>query len=137
MSTSHPPEYEITPWPHTLIRYFDNNHLPAHLAQVSSPFARLARQMDRQLAQGAEKTVALRKLLEAKDAAVRSALDSIPWSPVPGEWVMGKAPVRDDGYPVLVGWFRGYVESAVYAQLDCEDGDIRTVYAVTLEPAHD
>lgn len=42
---------------------------------MSEPFGRLARQLDESLPTGPELSTALRKLLEAKDAAVRAALD--------------------------------------------------------------
>lgn len=70
------PEGEAPKPPHRLIRYFAYEHLPARLQEVSRPFHDLAAQLDTMWgrADGAELTVALRKLLEAKDAAVRSAL---------------------------------------------------------------
>lgn len=43
---------------------------------VSKPIAKLAKQIDEQLPDCAEKTVGLRKLLEAKDALIRAALES-------------------------------------------------------------
>lgn len=58
-----------------IMRYFEYAHLPAHLQTVSKPFGVLAEDLHSLLPNGAEKVVALRKLLEAKDAAVRSALD--------------------------------------------------------------
>lgn len=60
-----------------ILRYFSYEHLQiAALKQISKRFALLAHELEQELAPGPEKTVALRKLLEAKDAAVRSALDS-------------------------------------------------------------
>lgn len=59
-----------------LLRYFEFDHLrEGALRNASRPFHALAHELDDLLPGGAEKTVALRKLLEAKDAAVRSALD--------------------------------------------------------------
>jgi len=56
-----------------LMKFFSYSHLPAKLQAVSESFAYLAcRIMD--LPRSAERTVALRKLLESKDAAVRAAL---------------------------------------------------------------
>lgn len=49
-------------------------HLPAHLQEVSRPFADMAQQIVDTLPRNPERTVALRKLLEAKDAAVRALL---------------------------------------------------------------
>ena len=59
----------------TLLRYFANAHLPEHLQRISRPYGELAQIMVDTLPAGAETTVALRKLLESKDCAVRSALD--------------------------------------------------------------
>lgn len=56
-----------------LLTYFRWRHLPAHLQDISVPFARQALKIA-EGAQNPEATVALRKLLEAKDAAVRAAL---------------------------------------------------------------
>lgn len=56
-----------------VLQYFAYEHLPAHLQEVSRPFADLAHQVAG-LSASPEVTVALRKLLEAKDAAVRAAL---------------------------------------------------------------
>ena len=59
-----------------MLRYFDWEHLPSHLQVVSAPFRSLAEFIVGDLPGGLEKTTALRKLLEAKDCAVRSALDT-------------------------------------------------------------
>lgn len=58
-----------------ILRYFAYEHLPEKLQGVSRPFYDLAHDIDHTLPGGPEKSVALRKLLEAKDAAVRAALD--------------------------------------------------------------
>lgn len=61
---------------HQLLRYFEWQHLGSeNLRKVSRQFKDMATYIDWVLPNGSEKTVALRKLLEAKDAAVRSALD--------------------------------------------------------------
>jgi hypothetical protein len=60
---------------HPILRYFEYEHLPEKLQKISKPFCDLANRMDASLPEGAEASVTLRKLLEAKDAAVRSALD--------------------------------------------------------------
>lgn len=60
---------------HPLIRFFEYAHLPeGPLRTTSRKFYRLAVDLDEALPDGDEKTVALRKLLEAKDAGVRSVL---------------------------------------------------------------
>jgi len=56
-----------------LLQYFTYAHLPPHLAAVSKPFADLA-EVVADLPSSPEVTVALRKLLEAKDCAVRARL---------------------------------------------------------------
>lgn len=58
-----------------ILRYFKSEHLPPQLRVVSYPFANLAHAMVGTLPAGPEVTVCLRKLLEAKDCAVRAALD--------------------------------------------------------------
>lgn len=53
---------------------FGYSHLPDHLQRVSLPFSEIAVQMLGLLPDGPELSVCLRKLLEAKDCAVRAAL---------------------------------------------------------------
>lgn len=55
-------------------QFFAYEHLPAHLQEVSRPFCEMSKTMVRDLPRNPERTVALRKLLEAKDAAVRALL---------------------------------------------------------------
>lgn len=57
-----------------LIQFFAYEHLPAHLKEVSKPFGELANMICETLPRNPERTVALRKLLEAKDCAVRAKL---------------------------------------------------------------
>jgi hypothetical protein len=57
-----------------IMQYFAYDHLPSKLQEVSKPFCDLAFQVQAGLPRNPERTVALRKLLEAKDAAVRAAL---------------------------------------------------------------
>jgi hypothetical protein len=59
-----------------LLRYFEYGHLPAHLQRVSRPFSDLAHAVATET-DGPETTVCLRKLLEAKDCAVRAALPAV------------------------------------------------------------
>jgi len=56
-----------------IMQFFAHAHLPPHLAEVSEPFCKLAERICA-LPNNAERSVALRKLLESKDAAVRAAL---------------------------------------------------------------
>jgi len=55
-----------------ILQFFAYTHLPSHLADVSRPFCELAEQLVATLPRNPERTVALRKLLESKDAAVRA-----------------------------------------------------------------
>ena len=55
-------------------QFFEWGHLPAHLQVVSEKFQLLADMIIEQLPRNPERTAALRKLLEAKDAAVRAKL---------------------------------------------------------------
>jgi hypothetical protein len=57
-----------------VLRFFHYAHLPPQLQERSKPFCDLARIIVEGTPRNAERTVALRKLLEAKDAAVRAAL---------------------------------------------------------------
>ncbi len=57
-----------------ILQFFAYMHLPAHLQAVSAPFGQLAEQIVNTLPDNQERGVALRKLLEAKDAAVRAKL---------------------------------------------------------------
>lgn len=79
-----------------ILHFFHYAHLPNHLRSTSQLFFRLAQTLVTTLPRNAERTVALRKLLEAKDAAVRANL------PVPGS----KAPMASEpkpGEPVETG----------------------------------
>jgi|ERR1051325_1663562 hypothetical protein len=74
--------------PEHIMQFFAYEHLPPHLQVVSKPFGDLARQLVGDpsapppdtgwipggLPRSPERTVALRKLLEAKDAAVRAII---------------------------------------------------------------
>lgn len=71
-----------------ILQFFAYEHLPPELAAISKPFCELAHAIARgdnvsesgnvtlgtALPRNPERTVALRKLLEAKDAAVRARL---------------------------------------------------------------
>jgi hypothetical protein len=57
-----------------VLRFFHYSHLPEMLRAASAPFCQLARHIVDTTPRNAERTVALRKLLEAKDAAVRAML---------------------------------------------------------------
>lgn len=57
-----------------LMKFFAYEHLPEHLQTISKPFGDLANQLCEVMGNNAEGVTALRKLLEAKDCAVRSVL---------------------------------------------------------------
>ena len=68
-----PPIPEDTATPEPLLQFFEFGHLPEHLREVSSDFWHLAQKLVKR-PRNPERTVALRKLLEAKDCAVRAVL---------------------------------------------------------------
>lgn len=57
-----------------MLRWFTYTHLPPHLQTISVLFAELAAEVCNLVDPGPERTVALRKLLEAKDAAIRAVV---------------------------------------------------------------
>lgn len=62
---------------HSLMRWFDGSHLRSpELRGLVEGYRGVAKVLDYQLPGSAEKTVALRKLLESKDAAVRAAIEA-------------------------------------------------------------
>ena len=64
-----------------MLQFFAYDHLPELLQEVSKPFHTLAYGLVDILPSNPERTVALRKLLEAKDCAVRALLYKEPESP--------------------------------------------------------
>jgi hypothetical protein len=56
------------------LQFFAYKHLPEHLQVVSQPFGDFAEIIVDTLPDNPERTMALRKLLEAKDCAVRAVL---------------------------------------------------------------
>jgi hypothetical protein len=57
-----------------LMQFFAYAHLPAHLQEISKPFGDMAQHIVDTLPSNPERTVGLRKLLEAKDCIVRAKL---------------------------------------------------------------
>ena len=57
-----------------MLQFFAYDHLRADLRAVSAPFGELAHHVVEALPRNPERTVVLRKLLEAKDCAVRALL---------------------------------------------------------------
>lgn len=60
--------------PEPILKFFGFAHLPEPLQSTSIAFHDLAHVLVATLPRSAERTVALRKLLESKDAAVRAAI---------------------------------------------------------------
>ena len=57
-----------------LMQFFAYEHLPEHLKVVSKDFCKLAEKICETIPRNPERIVALRKLLESKDCAVRAKL---------------------------------------------------------------
>jgi len=70
MSGTFSPEPFVNP----IMKHFTYSHLPKHLQVVSKVLCEAALHLDKVLPNSAEKSVGLRKLLEAKDAFVRSVV---------------------------------------------------------------
>ena len=66
----------LSPSDKALLDFFEYNHLPPHLAEVSKKCYSLAHLLIEDCGNNAEFTAGLRKLLEAKDCFVRSALQN-------------------------------------------------------------
>ena len=63
-----------TPKPDHIMQFFKYDHLPEKMQAVSKPFGDLAQRVVEITPQNPERTAALRKLLEAKDCAVRALI---------------------------------------------------------------
>lgn len=78
MHEEHPPHPHQHPQPDAtedrMLKWFDYAHLPHKLQAVSMGFNGLAKVIIDIIEPGPERTVALRKLLESKDAAVRATV---------------------------------------------------------------
>jgi len=57
-----------------IVKFFESDHLSSELTPIARDFERFAKAIDAQLPSTAEKSAGLRKLLEAKDCAIRAAL---------------------------------------------------------------
>lgn len=67
---------QIHPATVAILRHFEYDHLPEQLQMISQPFCDLAHDLvNAHKLSGAELTTGLRKLLEAKDCAVRAAVE--------------------------------------------------------------
>lgn len=88
------------------LKWFAWYHLPEDLANISKPFHELAHNLSGAVGDCPQLTIALHKLLEAKDCAVRAYLDTkdthvgekaakatpppLGEPLVPGDWTMGE-----------------------------------------------
>jgi lipopolysaccharide biosynthesis regulator YciM len=79
-----------------VLQFFKYDHLPAELQVISKQYCELA-QIVATRSTNPETTVALRKLLESKDAAVRAELD---------QRVLGKVESHSDPLTALEGVIR-------------------------------
>ena len=61
--------------PERMLQFFTYAHLPEDLKNASAPFAHLAHIVVETYPMNPERTVVLRKLLEAKDAAMRCVIE--------------------------------------------------------------
>lgn len=66
------PECEPDQCEDRMLNWFEYSHLPKQLQTVSRPFHEFAVFINKNVPRGPERTVAFRKLLESKDAAVRA-----------------------------------------------------------------
>ncbi len=60
-----------------IMNFFEYTHLPPRIKEVSKSIAEVANLMNDAIPQSEEKSVGLRKLLEAKDCFVRASLDLV------------------------------------------------------------
>jgi hypothetical protein len=61
-----------------MLQFFEYAHLKDELKDVSAPFSKLAYLVASSLPRNPERSAALRKLLEAKDCAVRAKIYKAP-----------------------------------------------------------
>jgi len=69
MSDQNPDHY----LPSTIMKFFEYDHLPDELQEISAQICMAAQKLDKTLPTGPEKSAGLRKLLEAKDCFVRAS----------------------------------------------------------------
>lgn len=99
-----------------IIQFFEYGHLKSPMKEISQSFAILAQIVINDCPKNPERTVALRKLLEAKDAAVRSMVADLSKSAVP---------VSSDG---------AIQKQSVEQQIDQELGQTLSVRFVRINP---
>lgn len=57
-----------------IMQFFEYKHLPEKLQAISAPFGKLAHEMNVKVPNNSEKGRMMRRLLDAKDCAVRAAI---------------------------------------------------------------
>lgn len=62
--------------PDPMLKWFEFEHLPPELSEVCMFYNHLVHKICSKASPSAERTVAMRKLLESRDSAVRAILDS-------------------------------------------------------------
>jgi hypothetical protein len=82
-----------------ILHFFHYAHLPPKLQSTSRAFFLLASHVVKTVPRNAERTVALRKLLEAKDAAVRANLSTPKSASPPTDPELGE-PVPTGGHDI-------------------------------------
>lgn len=100
-----------------ILRYFHYLHLPAALQIVSAPFCKQAAICVQVLPRNAERSVALRKLLEAKDAAVRANVGALPKS----QTFVDRLKIEFDELRVRYTKLAAFLEADDYRALPMED----------------
>ncbi len=58
-----------------MLKFFEYEHLPDALQNVSRPFGKIAQLMAKTIPSSAEHTAGLRRLLEAKNCFIRASLE--------------------------------------------------------------
>jgi uncharacterized membrane protein len=113
-----------------IIKWFHYEHLKPEAQAFSAPICQLARHYDEALPDGPEKSAGLRKLLEAKDALVRSALEARELAgaqPVPPQPVVTKTQVSleyqhlEAEFRVVESRWRSAMDTLVIVRADLKD----------------
>jgi hypothetical protein len=107
-----------------ILRYFHYAHLPAVLQAVSSPFASLAAMIVIELPRNAERSVALRKLLEAKDAAVRANVPVIGAAVKPAETFLDRLYAERQELGVKLEKLQAFSTTPAFDGLDEDNRDL-------------
>lgn len=91
-----------------LLQFFSYDHLPLDKQEVSRPFGELAKSIVASLPSNPERAAALRKLLEAKDCAVRASIANTVFvllrSTDNGRDIVGIYSTRQKAAAALLAW---------------------------------